>query len=253
MTGDEYLLDLLTTITAPTGVFGPGEKVRQALDPLIRRWAGTQLSELKLSGSYAKGTAVRGGTDVDLFISLRADTTNTLKDIFDSLASHMGAADYAVRKQNVSIGISHGGYKVDLVPGKRQNTYSSEHSLWVSRQNTWQKTNIDTHIATVSVSGHTDVIRIMKRWKQCHSVEFPSFALELSTLRALQGQYHAGVAGRVQVVLEFLRDNITSAALMDPANTNNNVASELTVTEKVAIARQARASRDAPYWSEVVW
>jgi len=253
MSGDDYLQQLLAKITAPTGVFGPGEKMRQALDPMIRRWAGTQYSELKVSGSYAKGTAIRGGTDVDIFISLKPDTSPTLKEIFDSLASYMTAAGYSTRKQNVSIGISHGGYQVDLVPGKRQNFNSRDHSLWVSRQNTWQKTNIDTHIDTVSRSSHTDVIRVMKRWKQCHGLEFPSFALELATLRALAGRNAAGRASRVMAVVEWLRDNITAAALIDPANTNNNVASELSATEKIAIARQAKASRDAAYWKDVVW
>lgn len=253
MTGDEYLLDLLNKITAPTGPHGPGERVRQGLQPTIAQWAGAQLAELKLSGSYAKGTAVRGGTDVDLFISLKADTRNTLKEIYDSLATHMTSSGYSARKQNVSIGVSYGGYQVDLVPGKRQNVLTNDHSLWVSRQDTWQKTNIDTHIATVTGSAQTDVIRLMKRWKQRHTLEFPSFALELATLRSLQNRYLGGIAARMQTTLEWLRDNITSAALTDPANTNNNVASELTAGEKAAIARQAKTSREAPYWSQVVW
>lgn len=48
-------------------------------------WAGQQLSSLKQSGSSAKGTALKGIADFDIFISLKSDTTETLKEIYDKL------------------------------------------------------------------------------------------------------------------------------------------------------------------------
>jgi len=39
------------------------------------------------SGSFAKGTANRSGTDIDLFISLSESTPETLKEIYDSLTA----------------------------------------------------------------------------------------------------------------------------------------------------------------------
>lgn len=203
MTSDVYLQQLLRRITAPTGPYGPGPRTRDALYPLISRWATTQLADVKLSGSYAKGTAVVGGTDVDLFISLKANTSQTLKEIYNSLATHLTAAGYSVRRQNVSIGITSGALKVDLTPGKKQDEYSGDHSLWVSRRNTWQKTNVDTHVAVIGGSGHTDTIRLVKRWRQIHNLEFLSFALELAVLRALSGRYFGGPASRLWACFEF--------------------------------------------------
>jgi hypothetical protein len=45
------------------------------------------------------------GTDIDLFISLSSATTNTLKEIYNSLLSMMQSNRYQPKKQNVSINI----------------------------------------------------------------------------------------------------------------------------------------------------
>ena len=41
--------------------------------------------EYVASGSYAKGTAIAGGTDIDILISLKSSAP-TLKEIYNSLA-----------------------------------------------------------------------------------------------------------------------------------------------------------------------
>lgn len=253
MTGDQYLRALLAKITVLTGPYGNGDQMREELRPVIVRWAGTQLSNVTVSGSYAKGTAVVGGTDVDLFISLKQDTVQSLRDIFESLAQHLSGEGFTPRRQNVSIGIAHRGLKVDLVPGKLQNTWSQDHSLWVSRQQTWQKTDVQTHISNAIRSGQTDLIRLMKRWRTVNGVEMPSFVLELATIKALGSSWATTLDGRMRHVLEFLRDHILTTALPDPANASNNVASELSATEKAAIARQATVSIGKPYWEQIVW
>jgi tRNA nucleotidyltransferase (CCA-adding enzyme) len=51
----------------------------------VKNWAGDWLANIGLSGSYAKGTAVLGESDVDLFISLKSDTPFNLEEIYDSL------------------------------------------------------------------------------------------------------------------------------------------------------------------------
>ncbi|BBZ38784.1 hypothetical protein [Mycobacterium conspicuum] len=254
MDADTYLHSVLSKITAPTGVSGPGNIIRAGLLPYVSQWAGRQLVSLDVSGSYAKGTAILGGTDVDLFASLRPETSQTLKEIYDSLASYLGGQGFSVRRQNVSINVTYQSKSVDITPGRLRNAYSTDHSIWVSRQNTWQQTNVGRHIQSIGGSAHTDVIRLMKRWRKLHSLEFPSFAVELAVLRGLQQtSRYSGLASRFNLVLEFLRDRIGTAQLIDPANSNNDVADELTTAEKTSIATQARQSRNATYWEQVVW
>src|SRR5437016_4451306 len=77
MTADEYLQYILNREAVDTGPFSPVRGVRTVLDPIIREWAGDRLLSMQPSGSFMKGTANKSGTDIDLFISLRADHGNT--------------------------------------------------------------------------------------------------------------------------------------------------------------------------------
>ena len=83
MTADEYLLAILQRENVDTGLFSPVRNVQTRLEPIIREWAGGQLLGVSPSGSFAKGTANHSGTDIDLFISLAHDTTQTLKEIYN--------------------------------------------------------------------------------------------------------------------------------------------------------------------------
>lgn len=253
MTGDQYLAEVLQRWMAPTGSVGPGNNVLWELQPTLRAWANTCLADVRLSGSYAKGTSVRGDSDVDIFVSLIPETSGTLAELYESLANHMTAKGYAVRRQNVSIGITHRGYKVDLVPGRQQDRWSGDHSLFVRRRNSWTKTNIDKHVHHVQSSGHATTVVLMKRWRDFQGLtDIPSFVIELATLKALQGRYSGGLAEEMLTALRYLAGNIKTAALMDPANTNNNVADDLSASEKAAIAAMATASVNASLWSEIV-
>lgn len=253
MSGESYLQGILAANRAPTGVWGPGPRVRDTLLPLIQQWAGAQLGDLKLSGSYAKGTAVAGGTDVDLFIALRPTTTETLREIYESLATYLTGAGYSVRRQNVSLGITHSGLKIDMTPGKQQSSWTTDHSIYVRRLDSWMQTNVDKHVQVVSTSGQTDLMVLAKRWRQCHSLDFLSFAIELAALRATASQWGQSLETRMLALLSWLQNNINSCALLDPANSNNNLADELTHSEKRAIATAASHGVAARTWGEVVW
>ena len=48
---------------------------------MIKEWAGDCLNDIQISGSRAKGTAINISSDLDLFVSLKSTTNNTLKEI----------------------------------------------------------------------------------------------------------------------------------------------------------------------------
>ena len=191
------------------------------------------------------------GTDIDLFISLSEQTPETLAQIYGSLWSNMKAAGYEPRRQNVSIGVTVGGYRVDLVPAKRQNLLSTDHSLFRRKANTWTKTNIDTHVQTVSGSGRTAEIRIIKLWRNQKGLEFPSFCLELTVIRALAGKFGT-LSENVWSVFEYLRDKFVAARVVDPANSNNVISDDLTLAEKNAVKVAAQRALNASDWNQIV-
>lgn len=250
---DLYLQRLLAQYQVPTDQNSPARMAASQIAPVIQTWAGSSLNSLEFSGSFAKGTGVLGVTDVDIFVSLKASTSETLKEIFESLFSKAQSAYWNPRKQNVSIGVSVAGAKVDLVPGKVQEGYRNYHSLYKSKSGSWTQTNIKTHIDAVQNSGRVQEIRLAKLWRQRNSLDFPSFYLELAVIQALSGKRQGDLANNFWHVLEYFANNLVAARFIDPANTNNVISEDIGIAEKSRIASAAKVSRSKKNWSEIIW
>lgn len=254
MTADDYLRSLLSSYAVDLTPKSPAIKAAKKVLPHVYAWGGAHIvGDVKASGSFAKGTAVHGGCDIDLFISLSSTVGTSLGDIYFGLLNHIQQSGFTARQQNVSIGVDVDGFHVDLVPGRRQSQHGADHSLYRSRVPTWTKTNIDLHIRAVQNSGRQDEIRIMKLWKLRHNVRFPSFYLELAVLEALHGARHGDLSSNVWKVLGFLAGSFEATTFMDPANTANCISDDLSATEKRIVKTQAAASLAAKTWGQVVW
>jgi hypothetical protein len=251
MTPDEYLQTILNRETVDTAPNSPVREVQRLLTPILRGWVGNQLLSVTPSGSFAKGTANHSGTDIDLFISLNEQMPHTLKQLYESLASTMQAKGYAPRQQNVSINVTVNGYKVALVPAKRQNPLSADHSLYRQRADTWTKTNVSTHIDTVKRAGRISETRILKLWRDQKKLNFPSFCLELTTIAGLSGA-QGTLSQNVWTALEYLRDNFSAARVVDPANTNNIISDDLSDADRTSIKNAAAQALKASNWGEIV-
>ena len=251
MTADEYLKNIIANKKADSITIDDYRLT--SVKSALTTWAGQQLSSLKQSGSSAKGTALKGIADFDIFISLKSDTTETLKDIYNKLETSIKNAGWSTRRQNVSIGITHNNLKIDLVPGKIQLGYQNYHSIYSSKNDTWMQTNIDLHITKVRNSGRTNEIILTKIWKHINNIDFPSIYIELTVLEALYNKPTNNLATNFLAVLTYLRDNFVNSTVIDPANTNNKVSDMLYKYEKEAIATQAKTTLNKSTWGEIIW
>lgn len=252
MSADQYLSNILRREAVDTGPYSAVRAVQTTLAPMIKAWASQYLVGVSPSGSFAKGTANRSGTDIDLFVSVADTTPNTLKEIYETLFVACSSAGYAPKRQNVSINIRVGMYDVDLVPAKKQNALTAEHSLYRRRADTWTKTNVQTHIAHIIAGRRISETRVVKLWRNQKGLDFPSFYLEMSVIAALSTGATANVSQNVWKVFEYLRDRFENARVVDPANTNNILSDDLTAAEKTAIKRAAERALAAPDWSQIV-
>ena len=252
MTADQYLSVILTREAVDTGPLSPVLSVQNVIGPVIKRWAGDKFLGLHPSGSFMKGTANKSGTDIDLFISLSEETQETLKEVYQKLFNTLKSNGYAPKEQNVSINIHVIGYSVDLVPGKRQNGWSSDHSLYRRRADTWTKTNVATHISQVRNGLRISESRVLKLWRDQKHLDFPSFYLELTAIDALRQNGTGTLAGNVWKVFEYLRDKFAIASVVDPANTNNTISDDLSVAAKNKIKTAAAQALNAANWNEIV-
>lgn len=248
---DEHLRQVLARHRVDTGVYSPVRGVQATLDPVLRRWGGQYIIDIRPSGSFAKGTAVHGGTDIDVFVSLTSTLSDPLQTIYDTLFNALTQAGYAARRQNVSIGISIGGWRVDVTPARRQDQYGNYHSLWSNKTGSWLQTNVNEHCRVVSGSGRLDEIRLIKIWRNGAFLDWPSFYLELFVIDALRGARVANTQANFVTAMRAVSDSIESRRLIDPANTNNAVSDTLTAQGKATLAQAARNALNSP-WNVVL-
>lgn len=195
------------------------------------------------SGSIAKKTAVKSKYDIDVGLLFYNEDFSSLEEMFEdvrkTLEKEYGRAN--TREQNVSIRISKNGHEIDVVPGRKLVNNKNDVYLHVQRdENTRVKSNLEKHVDEISTFGELETIRLLKIWKIKKGFKFKSFALELMTKKALDGTSLNGLDAKFKYMMEYIVDNIDSISLIDPANTNNNVAETLTDHQKSQIKKFAR-------------
>ncbi len=263
MTPDQYVLSILNKYRVdtknPTGLaflllphqISPMQ-IKSELQPYIKDWAGEYLNSVLLSGSIAKGTAIKGTADLDLFISLKANTPASLKEIYYFLNDHFTKAGFETRTQNVSIGINYKGKKIDLVPGKIQKGFLNYHSLYKSKKDSWIQTNIIKHISLVKNSGRINEIKAIKIWRELNELDFSSIYLELSVIEALRGKFRNQLARNIITVFQYLSSQFVEKTITDPSNTNNILSNDLNKKDKQLIANRAKEALNKN-WEDVFY
>lgn len=252
MTVEQYLRIILARESVDTGPNSPARQVASRFAPALTSWAGQYLLGTELSGSFAKGTAVRSSTDVDIFISISPDVPSTLKEIYDTLAKFLTSLGHAVRRQNVSIGICVDGINIDLVPARRQDMRSQDHSLYRRKADTWTQTNVYSHIDYVKRCARQDEIKIVKTWRNQKGLEFPSFYIELAIIRALHGSPRNNLVNNIWTVFSYLQSDFFGSRFQDPANANNFISDDLNDAERRVITQAASRALSAKDWTEIV-
>jgi len=253
MTGDEYILSILKRYEVPRGPESAAEQAASRIAPKIQRWAGEWLASLSYSGSYAKQTAVRGITDVDLFISLKSEMPGTLKKIYDELFTLAALHGWNPRRRDVAIGISINDLNLDLIPGRAQAGYESYHDLYWLRSDSSRQTNVNLHVDTVAKSHRLGEIQAIKIWRHIHQLDWPSLYLEFFVINALTGKDTDSPALNLLHVLDAIGETLETTCIVDPANPDSVLSNDLTPEEKKTIAEQAKKSAAQQHWEDIIW
>ncbi len=268
--GSEYVLSVIEKYA----VRAEAARAAEQLFPVLREWAGPDLVDIWLSGSYAKGTATALGTDVDVFVSLSEGARLSIKDIYWELFHWLRRRRLRPAASNVALRVEMDGIAVDLVPGRlrpssggshlakgasgalppaRLQTRMGDHMLYWRKKDNWVQTNVAEHIRLVTGSGRTREIRALKIWRERQRLDFSSFYLELTVMNCLRGQRAQGLGEDVRRVLHFLAHEFIRVRVVDPANSNNVISEDYGREERRRIARAARKSLDAKRWENILW
>lgn len=228
------------------------EKVK---DALAEKYKDEIVTRAINSGSYAKHDAVNIKYDLDLCQPFKRNSFDTLEDMADAVFNYFNDeyededfVKFKTRKQRVSTGITFvvdgDEIQMDIVPGRelikddyietnRLNLYVRPKLL---QEASSTQTNIQKHIDLIKgKSDERNVIRLLKIWKVKKSKNrVKSFLVELITIRAFDNcsNIPADQWGKLKMVMEYIRDNIKTIRLEDPANSNNVVSDTMTGSEK---------------------
>ena len=257
MEANDYLQSIIEIYTPrPLDTF----KFNSLITILSNRWWDC-LIEIKQSWSMAKWTAISLSSDLDLMVSLVHNCNETswwLESIFNSLWSCLNTSYWInnVRKQNVSYRINLNWIKIDITPARKLSWNTNEHTIRISKQNTWQKTNIQMHINDISNSWRINEIKLLKIRRELNNLEFTSIYLEYLVLNILSWkskQLEHLSDNFLFILTEIANTNVMFKRIIDPANSNNILSDLLTQTEKESIIRAARLARQQQYWNNIVY
>lgn len=248
----QYLERALSKYNLTDGQVESLQNKRKGVEDYLRSRYSSKIQSVNYSGSYAKGTAVNLKYDLDVCVFFHRDSFGTLAEMYNSVYETMRGYGSIV-KQKVSIRLSSGREAIDVVPARRIDDTSTDANLYVTTTGGQIKTNIARHKEYISESSCRPVIKLMKVWKYQRGIHYKSFALELLTIKALSGFSSEDYGDRVWQTLKFIRDNVETIRLIDPANSNNNVADFIEPNDKMNMKAQAIASLAQNNWGSIIW
>lgn len=202
------------------------------------------------AGSFGKGTMISAAFDLDIVIYFPSTETTSVKDIYKHVGQTLKNKGYVVKEKNVALRLPYDkGYHIDVVPGRAQDETYYHATLYKNEDNTTMQTSIKKHIDSVQPVKNT--IKLMKLWRVRQGVSWETFALEQTVIRALIGKDKDNMERNLLNVFVFIRDNIATVSLIDPANSNNKI--EIPYSVKTELKKEAIKAFDASLWSDVLW
>jgi hypothetical protein len=251
MKNEVYLNELLEHYRLEK--IGQNDERLQEIKQLVRGWAGNRINKILLTGSNEKETSIKGETSGDLLISIKPGMNMTLANLVDSLECEVIKHGFKANKHSSSISIETNGIEIGLMPGIFQRGTLNYHEILLTGKREPKKTNINLHVNNVLESKRQKEIKLLKIWRNCQQLEFPSFYLELVVIKALRNSDNTDLVENFITILEFLRDRFVDSSLIDPANSDSSISDQLTPAEKEYIRERAKASLEAKTISEVIW
>jgi hypothetical protein len=243
------------------------KKREEVKDALEEKFSDKKVTRAINSGSYAKHTAVNTKFDIDICQPFKYKAFDTLEEMADIVFDYFNdeykdedLVRYKTRKQRVSTGLTFvidgDEIQMDVVPGRElaEDDYAETNRLNLHVRpkgldpKTSTQTNIQKHIDIIKgMDDERSIIRLLKVWKVNKNKDrVKSFFLELITIRTFEkaSEIPSDIWGKLKMTMEFIRDNVETIRLEDPANSNNVVSDTMTDSEKENLANDMEMMLD---------
>ena len=252
MTAQEYLQALLDLQALSDAELSALRKLRGDIEGQLRTGL-LKVERVYYAGSFGKKTMIREQYDLDLVVYWASDCGFTLEAIYNGVGTVLRKHWKVVNPKTVAWELPfQGGFHIDVVPGRALDNAFNYANLYRSDTKGSLQTSIKVHIDKVRNSGRRDAIHLMKLWRKRKGVPLrKSLALELLTIDGCSGQQSGDLAKQIWATFEYLRDNILTVRLLDPANTNNIISDQISAPDKQAIKQAAQRAIASKTWEEI--
>lgn len=252
MSNHNYLSQLLAQQELNQSQLDSLRSLRQQIEEQLSVLQG--LPRFYYGGSFGKKTMISTAFDLDIVVYWPHDCGYPLKDIYNAVGNTLKKHWKYINPKTVAWELPfQGGFHIDVVPGRAIDRTFRFANLYRRDRDSSLQTSIKIHIDTVRNSGRRDLIRLMKLWRNKRNVPFKkSLAIELITIEALKGHRTDDLETQMTSVFTYMRDNILTARIVDPANTNNIISDEMSISDRQQIRIAADAALKAQYWSHVL-
>lgn len=223
------------------------------LKKLLKQFAGKKYNSFELTGSNSKGTSLVGESDFEILLSLKGNSKKTIQELYQELNDFLIKTNYKTKLNGVSIQINYANLLVDIIPGIKRNETLNYHKLYHSELGILKKTNLSLHVNDVIDSKKQEDIKLMKIWRNCHALFFPTLLLEQVVIKALLNEKSKNSDKKFEVVLNYLSKRFEDDSFVDPANSNQNLSVLLTKEQIQAIVNQAKNSLVEETIEKKVW
>ncbi|MFT5756646.1 MAG: tRNA nucleotidyltransferase (CCA-adding enzyme) [Alteromonadaceae bacterium] len=259
--------------------------LREKLESYIKEHPDFALKRMQLSGSLAKGTALKSLNDIDVAVYISGiNSSIELNDLLDYLEEKINAAypnfsSDQIRRQNYSICVSFKGtgLDVDLVPIIYDGKPDWRGYLVSQSDGSYLETSIPLHLEFAKKrkekqpEHYTQVVRLVKYWarknkKENDEFRFKSFMIEMilaklsddgidfsNYIEALQAFFTYIVKSNLDHKIIFedyynateVDDFNDPIQIIDPVNAENNVSNLYTRYQGGLIVEAAMDAGDA--------
>lgn len=249
---DQYAASVVEKYHVPPDPESRSHRAVEEITSHIKRWGQQYVQGITLCGAYAKNTAVSLCSDVDVLIALNPMPGREIKRVFWSLFEFLSDEDLRVETRRVSVQVQMQGVKVDLVPALREKGHTSQ-VLFNKKTGAEVHTDLTKHVHLVANCGRQQEICALKIWRERNHLDFPSLYLELTVLKALEGEPFGQLSHNVLSALRYIGNRFEKVVVRDPANDENVVSSDLSTAERQAIAKAARDVTYDENWKKILW
>ncbi len=250
---DEFLKKVLTeeSLKADPNLLQKVLKYREDVKQwLVNVYGDKLVAPPENTGSFHKRTAINSNYDLDIVLPFKNTAYNTLEDmyvnVFEKISSRFSSVAL-VTKQTKAVGLTFTeGSRIvhfDIVPGREINDYINDKdlNLYVRPDWAWQKggsfkTNIDIQKQlTVNKPEARKIIKLFKVYRDKNGFPLPTIIVDQLVVEAFEKSnfdWSRSETDNLLYSMEFIAKKLKNQALIDFANTNNNLAEKLTSSQR---------------------